>query len=114
MKQEIRERMESSNWNRKIASGVLEKKGKTRKRIIFYTGSFSSLAAAALLLIIFLFGTNNRLEPNQYDNFITQQLEGTYKQVFKASENDSGNGAKQDLLSGNDIDDMIDDALAAR
>jgi hypothetical protein len=82
MSDEIKKRLDSKNWNYRIAASVLEKKNQTKKYIIYAT-SFSSLAVAALILIFFIFGINQRAEPNLYNQFISNQLSGTYNEVFR-------------------------------
>ena len=88
MNDEIKKRMESNAWNFKIASKVLEKRNKKR-RFIIYSASVSSFALAALVMIIFMFGINSPQVPvpGQYNKFITKQLQGTYKDVFKDKKN---------------------------
>lgn len=76
MRKEIQKRIESNAWNFRIAAGVLEKKNKIKKRII-YSSSISSLAIAALFIIIFLFGIKTGPEINPYDQFIVKQIDGT-------------------------------------
>jgi hypothetical protein len=81
MSEEIKKRLDSKNWNYSIASSVLEKKNQTKKRFIYAT-SLSSLAVAASILIFFIFGIN-RPETNLYNQFISNQLRGTYNEVYK-------------------------------
>ena len=81
MSEEIQKRLDSKSWNYRMASSVLEKKTQTKKRFI-YTTSLSSLAVAASILIFFIFGIN-RHEPNLYNQFISNQLRGTYNEVYK-------------------------------
>ena len=83
MDDEIKKRIDSKSWNYRIAASVLEKKSQTKKHLVFAT-SFSSLAVAALILIFFIFGINQKTEPNLYNRFISNQLRGTYNEVFKS------------------------------
>jgi hypothetical protein len=82
MSEEIKKRLDSKNWNYSIASSVLEKKNQTKKRFIYAT-SLSSLAVAASILIFFIFGINQGPGTNLYNQFISNQLRGTYNEVYK-------------------------------
>ena len=95
--EKINNKLKNNEWDLQIASNVFGIR-KKRKRII-YTIS-SSLATAALVLIIFTMNFNNTATP--YDSFIAEQTIETYKNVFK------------DTTSDFDTDDLITEALATR
>ena len=114
MSDEIQKRINSREWNYHIASTVQQKKVKTRKWV-FYSTSLSSLAVAALVLIVLLFGINNEPQSKIYNKFISKQIIGTHNQVFKKDFKLSSNGtADYDKLMTNEFDDFIDETLAMR
>ena len=109
MKSEIKKRIESSEWDIGIAAAVLKKK---RRKKIAYSVSFSSLAAAALVLIVLLFGIYSDPYQDTYDSFISNQVNGTYKLVFNGNSGIDSNN--DNMLLSNDIDNMIDNTLSMR
>lgn len=91
----ISTRMESDVWNLQMAGRVLQARRKRGYRMAWI---FSlSMACASVVLVTVLFGVNRT--PVTYDSFITTQVDGAYKA--------SG-------LSGEDVDSLIDEALAMR
>jgi hypothetical protein len=114
MSEKIERRLSSDAWNLQIASGVLAKKSGTRKRIL-YVSSFAASALAAAFLLVFIFGIDTGRRSAGYEEFITQQIEGTMKDVAgKKGKAPVTAAAMKDIVLQNDTDDMIDDALAMR
>jgi len=113
MKKEIEKRLENDLWDMKMSRRVMSKRRSGRKKMI-YSATGSSLALAATVTIIFMFGFNSS-QPAMYDQFISSQIEGTYKKSFEkniiqVSSENSGSG----VVFSDDLDDMIDDTLAMR
>jgi len=115
MAEEIERRLRSDAWNLQIASGVLAKKTKTRKQVL-YVSSFLASAAAAAVLLVFLFGIDTGRSAAGYEEFITYQIEGTMKDVAGKKEKPSVAPAAEikEVVLHNDTDDLIDEALAMR
>lgn len=111
---EIEKRMNSDSWNHSMAAMVFAKKNQTRRRIIYST-SISSLAVAALLLIVFLFGINDIQKTDQFEHFISNQIEGTYNYVFnKNAEFSYLENKDEGMMYAGDIDSIINETLDLR
>jgi predicted PurR-regulated permease PerM len=111
--EKIRERIESNEWDREIASRVLSAIRKKRKRMV--AASLTSLATAAMILLAFIFVLNSPSTPDKIDQFITSQLDGTFNSVFNKGYRES----LASLLSSqtppdDDIDILIDETLTMR
>lgn len=113
MKAEISKRLNDTTWDLQIARGVFKKKKQKTARYV-YSFSFSSVAAAAVLFIVISTGFNSQNSNYRYDDFISQQIHGTYSTVFTASSEDINNSPEDDLIAVQSIDTMIDDTLAMR
>jgi|GEM_PF-2557451 len=113
MKHEIEKRMASDLWSRNIASAVIKKKQK-RQRTVY---GFSSLATAALIVVVTVFTLQNESDQAmQYSDFITLQVQGVHKtslqkDIIMASGNQSESSG---VLFSSAVDDMIDDAILRR
>jgi hypothetical protein len=128
MAEEINNRIESTEWNSKIAAAVLSRKRNTARKI-FFTASVSSLAAAAAFALIFSGVLNNKNDGLIYDEFITAQIKGTYdaslpvkkniasKKVQinnkKTVTNENTSQSNEDIIT-EDIDSIISETLALR
>jgi hypothetical protein len=111
--EKIRERIESNEWDREIASRVLSAIRKKRKRIA--VASLSSLATAAMIVVAFIFVLNSPSAPDKIDQFITSQLDGTYNSVFNKSYRESlPSILSSQLPPDDDIDILIDETLTMR
>ncbi len=111
--EKIRERIESNEWDREIASRVLSAIRKRRRRMA--ATLLTSLATAAIIVLAFIFVLNSPSAPDKIDQFITSQLDGTYKSVFNKSYRES----LPSILSSqsppdDDIDILIDETLTMR
>lgn len=113
MKDEISKRLNDSSWDLAIASTVIKKK-KQKVHRIAYSFSLSSLAAAAVFFIVITTGFNPQKSGYRYDNFISQQIQGTYSTVFTAGSHEIQYAPEDDLMSVQSIDATIDDTLAMR
>lgn len=94
-------------WGESIAKNVFKKRENTRKKI-FISFSASSLAAAAIIIIAFLFNLNTQNDKMNYYSFISSQIDGTATMVFKNNDKNLSNN------NTSDIDNMINDTLAIR
>ena len=104
MNDEIKKRLESTNWNLEIAQKVHEKKNAAKTKVI--TGAFTvSLAAAASIIALFLFQFINSNNIDTYDQYIDSQVEGTYTYVFGDREN------RDDI---DEVDMLIEDSMDSR
>ena len=113
MKQEIDRRLNDTEWDRRIARTVIEKRKRKITRYI-YSASLSSLAAAASLIIILTTVINSGQTSLRYGSFISQQVNGTNKTVFAAASSSGINSPEEDIIAIQNIDVMIDDTLALR
>lgn len=113
MREEIKRRKNDSLWDHAIANGVLSRRKRVHERNM-YIASFSSLAMAASLAVIFLFGLNNVVDKNAYQSFIADQINGTNNMVFANDAAAGKNYSEEDLISVNGVDSVIDDTLVRR
>jgi len=97
LSKKINGNLKNDNWDSQIASNIFKIR-KKRKKIIYSISS--SMAAAALVFIIFTINLNNTATP--YDSFITQQTSETYRIVFENTSSDF------------DTDDLITEAMDIR
>ena len=74
MANEIKKRLNSKSWDNEIATAVFEKKKKSNRRKIYSIGSASLIAAS--LLMAFLFAIRNSPVKSNYNQFISNQIEG--------------------------------------
>lgn len=131
MKNEINKRMESYEWNLKIAGKVMERKRGRKKSFILSLSAFS--AAAAVLLFIIFGISNEKTGTSSYESMISRQVQGTYQEIltgtkkktFKtgitaAAKNENQvaleavNSNFEEILISDETDAAIDDALAMR
>lgn len=114
MAEEIEQRLRSDVWNLQIASGVLAKKTRTRKRVLF-ASSWIASAAAAVVLFVFFFGIDTGRPAAGYDQFIAYQIEGTMKDAAGKKEKLSvAPTTIHEVVLHNETDTMIDETLAMR
>ena len=108
--EKIRERLESDEWDRAIAAGVLSAMRKKRRRL-----AATSLTAAAAILLAFVFVLKSPSAPDRIDRFITSQLDGTYNSVFNTSYRESlPSIIASQSPPDDDIDMLIDETLTMR
>ena len=113
MDREIKKRIESNSWDVMISKNVL-KTWKTKRKNIF-TAALIPIAAAALIIFIFFPGDPTPPQRITLDQFITSQVEGTFKRVFKDyyKYSHSTPDESEGIISDN-IDMLIDNTLAMR
>ncbi len=110
---EISKRMNNPEWDFNIASRVISKRNKKIKRNLYALSSFSLMATAAVIIFaVFVNGPSAKV--NDLEIFISKQVEGTHKEVFRE-------GYSNNLLyvnsyedANNHIDTLIDNALLRR
>ncbi len=127
MNEEISKRIESREWDFKIAASVMDKRKNSIKKI-FYSASISSLAAAAVIAFILSGVFNSKNEGLIYDEFITAQIKGTYDSALPVKNKNASKKVqinnKTDIIENSnqnnadiiaeDIDSLISDTLALR
>ena len=84
MEKEIQFRLDNDFWDKKIARNVMETRSRKKKRL-FAGSSLSALAAAAVFVMVFMFGLKNEINYRPYENFISSQVQGTYQKVFSSA-----------------------------
>ncbi len=82
MDSEINARLHSAEWDHDIASGVINKRNRKIKRNIYALSSFSALATAAVIVFA-VFINPPATKMSDVELFISRQIEGTHKTVFK-------------------------------
>ena len=114
MDREIQKRLASSDWSACMAEAVISRRT-ARSRKLITAALASSLPAAALIAVVFMFGINRRPAPVTYSQFITTQVQGTYQSVFAGvPESNTLMQAHEEILRAGDIDSVINDALMNR
>ena len=114
MNAEISKRMESPKWDLGIAQNVLSRVKKTRKRRLM-AASMTSLAAVALLLTSIIFDTGGKPGIPEFKQFISAQVDGTYREVFVVRYAESGsNDLSSTRILSDPIDELIDNTLSMR
>ncbi|OHD70822.1 MAG: hypothetical protein A2W19_07830 [Spirochaetes bacterium RBG_16_49_21] len=110
MASEILQRLESNAWNFQIAAKVLRKKKSTARYLIL---SSLATAAAAGVVVLFLFGIGTQKDTPGYDHFIAQQIVGTGNYVQgKLQKNPETSALIHEVILQNSTDAIIDDAMA--
>ncbi|MDY6934050.1 MAG: hypothetical protein SVZ03_07495 [Spirochaetota bacterium] len=110
----IKERMKSDEWNYEIAKGVLYRRERIKKRRIFTT-SIASFSFAILIIVTLSLYTGGKPGMNDFDGFISRQLDGTYSEVFgEDSLLGFSKQASNESISYDSIDMLIDNALSLR
>lgn len=112
MHSEINRRISSPEWDFDIASQVISKRNKKIKRNIFALSSLSLAATAAI--VIFAIFVNTQPRVNDLNRFITKQIDGTQKEVFKETYSDNILSLNSNEYSGDPTDKLIDNALSMR
>jgi hypothetical protein len=110
MKEEVRARIVSSDWDNRMARRVLEKKERSRRMTIFASSLGGFAAAAVVAAVLFLKPADS---PNtyMYARFISGQVNTTYSSIFgPAADSPYGSGS----YLNDDVDEMISETLAMR
>ncbi len=114
MLEEIRKRLESDDWNIRIARGV--RHARRKSRIIWISSSSASVAVASLIVAVFIgFGSRESSPQSELHAFIGKQVEGTYQQVFTGGGTETSVPAVSGVyISCDAVDDIITASLADR
>jgi len=110
MREAIQNRRENRQWNDYIASRVLKRKG-IRRKVFAYS---LSLAAAATVVIVLIFGILNKPQQGLYDPFISNQLAGTHGEVFDEDTAYYPELRSEDVIFMSETDTLINETLANR
>ncbi len=114
MANEISRRLKSDAWNFQIASDVLVKKRKSYARNFIFSSSVLAASAAAVIAV-FLFGIKSETRTGGYEQFITQQIQGTRNVIVAGTKTAPEKKLDiQEVILENDTDALIDDTLAMR
>ncbi len=122
LEREIERRLQSDQWNQFIASKVIPAQQLQEKRSGFRL--WYLMPAAAMLVFglswVFLFGLDSTSKSTagqgkfvSYQQFLSNQVDGVYAQVFAATAERSA-GQDMRLLVDGGMDDLIDDSILGR
>lgn len=112
MEDEIRKRINSQEWDSKIATNVTKLHKRRIKKNIFVV-SLSSLAATVVFVFLLFLNPGNQ-SPDKYEKFIQAQIEGTYSEVFNENYLQNRSNNSDDIIVYDNIDLLIDSALSRR
>ncbi|MCU0821669.1 MAG: hypothetical protein MUC95_04245 [Spirochaetes bacterium] len=112
MDTEIEKRLESPEWDLKIA-GKIVSEARHRKKRRYAAASISSMAAAAVIIIA-IFPNPGGNTAGEYELLIKNQLDGIYTQVFNEKYISSYKSGNDEAVLYDNIDVLIDNTLSKR
>lgn len=109
----ISHRLTSDAWDASMAQRVLKEKRKRRTRFIAVLSGGLSTGMAAILAVVILFSGPTVQENAQQGSFITQQVHGTYSEVFSDHSPETA-ATTSELVLSSYSESMIEEILAER